>query len=326
MLNRTALLVALAASCSCTTPRPRMGAERAVSLEAISGVVAAGARWERAWHGTDNADGLVGTADGGVLFAQEQPRRVAKLDRKGAYSVILENTRGVGSLAMTADGRLFGVERACTDPGRRDGNECLEPTAVVQLLPERREITSGKALGRLNDLIVDTDGGAYFTSGGAFYAHPTRGGRPILEGVATNGIMLSGDEHTLYVTNGPVIVAFDVAGPRAVGPPREFARLQAGGNGDGLAIDDAGRLYVTSQPGVQVFAPSGAYLGLIPTPRPVISAAFAGADKRTLYVVGSGAALGPGGTEFTTPEGVRNNAKTIYRIDMLATGFSGRPK
>jgi hypothetical protein len=44
-----------------------------------------------------------------------------------------------------------------------------------------------------------------------------------------------------------------------------------------------------------------------------------------LYVVGSGA-LGSDGKEFTTPPGVRNNAKTIYRIPMVARGFAGRAK
>ena len=92
-----------------------------------------------------------------------------------------------------------------------------------------------------------------------------------------------------------------------------------------MAIDAAGRLYVTSNPGVQVFDPDGKFLGLIPTPRGVISVAFSGAGKKTLYVVGSGA-LGPDGKEFVTPEGVRNNAKTIYRIPMLAQGFKGRAK
>jgi gluconolactonase len=106
---------------------------------------------------------------------------------------------------------------------------------------------------------------------------------------------------------------------------RIFATLEAGGNGDGMAIDDAGRLYVTSAPGVQVLSPEGRYLGLIPTPRPAISVAFAGAGKRTLYVVGSGA-LGQDGLEFRTPDGVRNNAKTIYRLQMIAAGFSGRAK
>jgi len=106
---------------------------------------------------------------------------------------------------------------------------------------------------------------------------------------------------------------------------RDFATLEAGGNGDGMAIDDDGRLYVTSAPGVQVFAVDGKYLGLIPTPRSAISVAFSGPSKSMLYIVGSGA-VGPDGLEFRTPDGVRNNAKTIYRLPMLAEGFSGRPK
>jgi gluconolactonase len=76
---------------------------------------------------------------------------------------------------------------------------------------------------------------------------------------------------------------------------------------------------------VQVFSPEGKYLGVIPAPRAVISVTFSGPGKKTLYVVGSGA-LGPDGKEFETPKGVRNNAKTIYKIDMLAQGFRGRVK
>jgi sugar lactone lactonase YvrE len=74
-----------------------------------------------------------------------------------------------------------------------------------------------------------------------------------------------------------------------------------------------------------VFDRDGKYLGTIPTPRNVISVAFSGPDKKTMYVVGSGA-LAPDGQEFTTPDGVRNNAKTIYKIAMLAQGYKGRAK
>jgi gluconolactonase len=76
---------------------------------------------------------------------------------------------------------------------------------------------------------------------------------------------------------------------------------------------------------VQVIGADGQYLGLIPTPRPAISVAFSGPGKRTLYIVGSGA-LGADGQEFKTPDGVRNNAKTIYRLPMIAAGFGGRAK
>jgi hypothetical protein len=37
-------------------------------------------------------------------------------------------------------------------------------------------------------------------------------------------------------------------------------------------------------------------------------------------------AIGPDGKPWTTPEGVRNTAMTIYKISMLAEGFKGRPK
>jgi gluconolactonase len=285
-----------------------------------------------AWQGTDNADGIVGTSDGGLLFAQEQPKRVSKLDQNDRFSVVLSGTHGAGSLTLDSTGRILAVERTCTDPGRQSGgvggSPCLEPTTVAVLTPERRVLTDnfdGKPLGRLNDLVADKKGGAFFTSGGAYYVNP--GGRVISLGddIRANGIMLNRDETIVYVTNGAVVLAFDIQPDGAVTNRREFGRLQAGGSGDGMAIDAAGRLYVTSNAGVQVFSDAGQFLGVIPTPRNVISVAFSGADKKVLYVVASGA-LGPDGKEFVTPEGVRNNAKTIYKIPMLAEGFKGRAK
>jgi gluconolactonase len=310
------------------SPQP---AVKAVTVTTIPGVIAAGARWEVVWQGTDNADGIVGVNDGGLLFAQEQPNQVRKLDTAGRVSVAFTDTHGAGALSIEPKGRIVAALRTCTDPGnagRGITTSCTEPTSIAFLTPERKIVADnfdGKPLGRLNDLIAAKNGSIYFTSGGAFRAGPEGKVTSVGENLRTNGIILSPDEKTLYITNGTVLVALDVQLDGSVKNQRDFARLEAGGNGDGLAIDSAGRLYVTSSPGVQVFNPDGKYLGLIPTPRPVISVAFSGLDKRTLYVVGSGA-LGPDGQEFRTAEGVRNNAKTIFKISMLAQGFKGRPK
>jgi|KBSMisStandDraft_5_1062788.scaffolds.fasta_scaffold26670_5 gluconolactonase len=302
---------------------------RDVTVTAIPGVIAAGATWAVAWQGTDNADGIVGTDDGGLLFAQEQPNQISRLDRNDRASVFLRDTHGTGALSVDAGGRIFAVERTCTDPGRgAAAGACNEPTVVGILAPERKTLADnfeGKPLGRLNDLVVDRKGGAYFTVGGAFYASATGRVTSLGDNIRANGIILSRDDRVLFVTNGNTVLAFDVQPDGSAVNRRDFAKLEAGGAGDGLAIDAAGRLYVTSAPGVQVFDEGGSYLGLIPTPRSVISVAFSGADKKTLYVVGSGA-LGPDGREFVTAEGVRNNAKTIYRISMLAQGFKGRAK
>jgi gluconolactonase len=303
------------------------GQLRDVTVTEIPGVIAAGAKWTLAWQGTDNADGIISTPDGGLLFAQEQPSRILKLDKNDKFSVFLEDTHGAGALTVDSNSRILAAERTCTDPGRQ-GVKCEEPTAVAVLSPERKILANsfeGKSLGRLNDLIVDKKGGVYFNGSALFYINPAGQVGSIGENIRTNGITLSRDEKTLYVTNGSVIVTFDIQPDGSVRNQRDFGKLEAGGAGDGMAIDADGRIYVTSGPGVQVLSPEGKYLGLIPTPRSAISAAFSGPGKKTLYVVGSGA-LGPDGKEFQTPAGVRNNAKTIYRIAMTAEGFHGREK
>ena len=305
-----------------------MSQQRDVTVTAIPDVIAAGAKWQLVWQGTDNADGIVGTSDGGLLFAQEQPNDIRKLDKNDKDSVYVKDTHGAGAVAIDAQGRILAVQRTCTDPGR-NAAACSEPTVVAIIYPgkDRKVLADnylGKPLGRLNDLVVDKKGTVYFTVGLAYYVKANGDVMSLGDNMRTNGIMLSPDERTLYVTNGGVILAFDIQPDGKVTNRRDFAKLE-GGNGDGMAIDAAGRLYVTSVPGVQVFSPDGKHLGTIPAPRNVISVAFSGPDKRTLYVVGGGG-LGSDGKEFTTPQGVRNNAKTIYKISMLAQGYQGRAK
>ena len=306
---------------------PQPQGVREVTVTEIPGVIAAGAKWSLAWQGTDNADGIVGTSDGGLIFAQEQPNRISKLDKGDHVSSFLEDTHGAGAISLDRKNRVFVVERTCTDPGWK-GPACTEPTAIAMLAPERKKLADnieGKSLGRLNDLIVSKHGDIYFTSGGLFRVGPAGKVTTIGSNLRTNGIMLSRDEKILYVTNGNEVVGFDVEADGSAMNQRVFGKLEAGGNGDGMAIDAAGRIYITSNSGVQVLSPEGKYLGVIPTPRPVISVAFSGDGKKTMYVVGAGA-LGPDGKEFRTPEGVRNNAKTIYKITTIAQGFKGRAK
>jgi gluconolactonase len=77
-----------------------------------------------------------------------------------------------------------------------------------------------------------------------------------------------------------------------------------------------GRLYVASPIGVQIFSLQGQHLGVIPTPRPSTTVAFAGTDKKTLYIVGRGAE-GPGNQQ---------TARSMYKVSMLAEGFKDRAK
>jgi gluconolactonase len=249
-----ALLISVAIPLTAQRGGQPQGA-REVTVSAMPGLVSAGSRWMLAWQGTDNADGIIGTDDGGLLFAQEQPNRISKLDANDKVSVALEDTHGTGAIAIDARGRVLAVQRTCTDPGGQPA-QCTEPTRIGVLSPERKVLADSfdsKPLGRLNDLVADKKGGVYFTVGGAYYVNTAGRVTSLGENIRANGIMLSPDERVLYVTNGGSILAFDVQADGGVTNRRDFATLEAGGNGDGMAIDAAGRLYVTSQPGVQVF-------------------------------------------------------------------------
>lgn len=310
--------------------QPLLPGERATNVTGIAGVVAPGAKWELVWADFETADGINGTPDGGVIFAQEQTDTIRKLAADGKEYTVLAQTRGVGSVSLDAQGRLYAVERACTEPLNPQLPGCNELTAVVQLLPERKVLAqsfpNGAPLGRLNDLIADGKGGAYFTVGGAYYVNPAGVVSTVADqDIRSNGIMLSPDGRTLYVTNNTNVLAFDVRGDGTTSNRREFGTLDGDDGGDGMAVDSDGRLYVTGNLGVHVLSPRGEHLGLIPTPRRPITIAFSGPEKNLLYAPSMGA-VGPDGKAWTTPEGIRNTAMTIYRMTMLSRGYAGRPK
>lgn len=302
-------------------------APRNLTITAIPGVVAAGDKWTKVWQEAGNsADGIISDQDGSVLVAQEDYDTVLRIDKNGYASVAVANAKGVGSLSMDRQGRLYGVHRT-ERPGSTKPDKASIVNAVTILAPERKVIADKWADGttltvRPNDLAADSQGGAYFTTGCLYYAGP-KGVTVAADNIRTNGIAFSPDDKTLYVTDGGTLVAFDVQGPGMLTNRRDFARLLAGSIGDGSAIDSEGRLYVSSNPGVQVFDKTGKYLGVIPAPRGIISVAFAGPDKKTLYVVGSGADDENGQPIRAGPQ---QTAATIYKLPMIAQGFKGRAK
>jgi gluconolactonase len=292
---------------------PQLGLRDYKVIE-IPGVIAAGQKWKSLWQQMgDNGDGIVGY-DGGLLIAQNESSDVLKLDKQGKTSIVYTDTNTGGSLSMNSRGALFIVDRG------------FNPS-ISELAPNRKTLADhyqGDPLDCsgvvLNDLTADSKGGAYFTMGGVFYASPsgqiTRYDGKNLRG--PNGIILSANEKTLYVSNRITLVAFDVQPDGSLTNQRDFGKLEDGGFGDGSAIDAQGRIYVTTAPGVQVIAPDGKYLGLIPTPRPVISVAFSGPDKKTLYVLAQGAKDAQGKEV--------DDAAQVYSIPMIAQGFKKRAK
>jgi gluconolactonase len=292
--------------------------------------VKAGTKVEVIKFGFQGTEGPIGMPDGSLIFTETQANRITRIAADGTTSTFLENTNGSNGLAFDAKGRLIAVQ---TTPGQTKIG-VIHPKGSEAVIVENFE---GKPFGRPNDLVVSTKGGIYFTEPGpnapppgtpppsapplppaVYYVAP--GGTKaikVAEGIERpNGIMLSRDEKTLYVnnSNGEYLLAFDIQPDGTLTNRRNFVKYQGGSKNaagvfasgaDGLAIDDEGRLYVATAAGVEVVSPKGEHLGVIPISRAPQNIAFAGKDKKTLYIVGRGAA---------------------FKIDLLTAGFKGRAK
>jgi gluconolactonase len=288
---------------------------------AIPGVAAAGTRIQLIKEGFNGTEGPVALPDGTFAFTETTGNRITRIAADGSTSTYLDNSNGSNGLGFDAAGSLYAVQ-------------VLEPrVGIVAPANRARTLASswdGLPFGRPNDLVVGRNGSVYFTDSGVNGAPPPHpvakpavyriapGGK--LERVAAdierpNGIQLSPDEKTLYVANtlGEHVLAYDLAPSGTVGKRREFAKLAGWAKGetgwssgaDGLAVDAAGRLYVASNAGIEVFGADGSPLGTIALPKKPQNLAFAGPGKNTLYVVGRGAA---------------------YSIALQASGFAGRAK
>lgn len=286
----------------------------ATLTQGIPGVVAAGTEVRLVMEGLVGSEGPIAAPDGTFLFTENDSSRVIRIDEAGEISLYLEDTNESNGLAFDSNGRLISAQRG---------------TAQIGVLAPTREVLAD-AFGDQpfmapNDLVVDSKDGIYVTDPGrnpavrppaVFYRTPAGQVLKVAEDIGRpNGVMLSPDETVLYVadTYGEFVLAFDIQPDGTVDNRRNFGRLEEArrtetglrSGADGLAVDSTGRLYVASSVGVQVLSHRGEHLGTIPIPRRPQNVAFAGKDKKTLYVVGSDA---------------------VYTIAMESQGFLGRPK
>lgn len=291
-------------------------------VTAIPGIVSAGVRWKVLWTVPgDDADGIISTPDGGILIARNNDSDVVKLMPDGSHTVVYRNTDTGGAVSQNKRGQLFVAER-----GLR--------ASIWELAPQHKMLANqymGGPLdcvgGVLNDIAAAANGGVYFTlggppNGGLFYAAPDGKVTHYGTDLRTNGIVLSPDEKTLYVTNNGTLVAFDVQADGALAHQRTLATLPGGG-GDGATVDSKGNIYVTGFPGVRVISPQGKVLGTIPAPLNLISVTFSGKDKKTLFAVGEVLTDKP---NFSLGIAGMFDHMEVMSIPMEAQGYSGRPK
>jgi gluconolactonase len=311
------LVSAGAAAAQQAAPRP----PASVPAPAIPGVIAPGTAIELVGGDFRRTEGPVGAPDGSLLFTG--PNQIIRVDGSGRSSTFVDPSNDANGLAFDSKGRLIAVQRGA-------GNEkvgILHPPGGATLADRY----NGKPFNRLNDLVMSRTGGIYFTDvDGVYYLSPVgQLARVVGEEIPNpNGVILSPDEKILYANNkdGEYLLAYDVAPDGTLRNRRNFAKykslrvpghkdpLLAEDNGaDGIAVDNDGRVYVPTNVGVEIFSPKGELLGVLPVVwggevfrlRKPQNVAFAGPDRRTLYIVGAGA---------------------VYKVRTLAQGITSRAK
>lgn len=272
----------------------------------------------------------VDDSNGGyLLFSDCAANVIYKWQPNAPLSVFLERSGFTGQSNLdvgqqTIAGRLaillIGSNGLALDPEGRLIITAMADRTLVRLEKDGKRTTladryDGKRFSGPNDVAVKSNGSIYFTDtvnglrgGGSspqrelpysgFYLIKNGtltllGGDRDRPGEAPNGIALSPDEKTLYVTaGGRKTLQYDILPDDTVANPRVFTE---GGN-DGIKTDNQGNVYqvnATGQGEILITAPNGKRLGTIQLPqipgepRARVCAsnlAFGDTDGKTLYI------------------------------------------
>lgn len=225
--------------------------------------------------------------DGNLYFSDVPNGGVYRRSPDGEITVVVPKRRGVGGIALHADGGLV-------VSGRNIAHVAPDGTTRV--------VFDSDAPG-LNDLFTDALGRVYCgtirsdpfsdspdrTPGECYRVDVDGTSRSLYGRVSlTNGIGFSPDGARLYHadTGNHHVICHDLDGDEVVN--RRPLAQHPSFFPDGLAVDEAGTIWVADYGSGRVvgLSPDGEEVGSIPVPsKAVTSVCFGGSDRRDLYIV-----------------------------------------
>jgi gluconolactonase len=220
---------------------------------------------------------------------------IYQINPQGSVKLLSEYDGEPNGLKIHQDGRIFVADH-------KNGLMLLDPqSGVIKPFIERYKTESFKGL---NDLVFSKDGNLYFTdqgqtglqdpTGRVFSLNAQGNLTCLLNNVASpNGIALNPEENFLYiaVTRANSIWRAMLLPDGSITRVGNFIQLSGGSGPDGLAVDQAGNLYVAHAGlgTVWKFSPQGEPLLRIHscTGKMTTNLAFGGKDNQDLFITES---------------------------------------
>lgn len=245
-------------------------------------VLADGSEWKLVADGFQFTEGPTANAQGEVFFTDIPNQRIHRIGLDGRVTVFAENTGGANGLKFGPDGRLYAAAN-----GKKQ-IVAYDPSGQATVIADGLES---------NDLCVTSTGRIYVTDPGqkqVWLILPDGSKRVVDQGVRfPNGVQLSPDESLLYVsdTQGQFIWSYQIADDGSLQFKQRYYHLHladgsTGSGADGMTVDRDGRLYVTTELGVQFCDQAGRVNGIIPKPQAkwLSNVTLGGPDFSELYV------------------------------------------
>jgi gluconolactonase len=280
-------------------------------------------------EGLQFPEGPIAMADGSVLFVDLVTGALVRAWGQGRTEVAAQVGDGPNGAAVGPDGAVYICNNGGADIKRNaEGHLVFGPTPASYQGGhiDRVDLSTGRVerlydrcgehrLTSPNDIVFDAEGGMWFTDmgrpigrnrpmSGVYYAKPD--GSLIEEayfgGISFNGIGLSADERTLYVsdTYPARIWSFALEAPGRIAAPASahgaaafVATMPGHMEIDSFAMTQSGSLCVGTlvNGGIAVVSPQGA-VQHHPLPDPVVTnICFGGDDLRTAYITMAGRGL-----------------------------------
>jgi gluconolactonase len=287
---------------------------------ALDALIPHDAKVERIANGFTWSEGPVWVREGSYLLFSDVPENRMYRWREGeGASLFLQPSGFAGpDLSPFREAGSNGLEAG--PPGSNTilvADSGSRAVARLDLATKRKQFLAdhygGKRFNSPNDLVRGPDGSIWFTDPpyglkdldaspvkeqkvNGVYRLTRAGTVTLVEGGLTfpNGIALSPDARTLYVSNSDpkhaVIMAYKLGPDGVVVSRRLFKDMSAlaakglPGLPDGMSVDARGNLWASGPGGLYVFTPDGRELGRLDAGTAISNCAFGGPDGKMLFM------------------------------------------